>query len=227
MIEIVQAGQAGKTNSLIEMHKVRKLIFKDRMGWDVSINKQGLEIDEFDLPETVYILVRDSEGRVAGVWRMLPSSSPSMIREIWPDFLTNFDMKINDSVWELSRFGVHSYKQSDLRENIRNVSKITAQLIVALLKVCSMTGIENIYTMYNHQVARSVRKIGFYAEETSDEILINNIPSVVGRVKTDKEALHRVQRITGVDFEISSDDLPPILKERIYNRKGEKSYVAA
>lgn len=77
MIEIIQAGQAGKTKSLIEMHRVRKLIFKDRMGWDIDITKDGLEIDDFDLPETVYILVRDDKGRVAGVWRMLPTTSPS------------------------------------------------------------------------------------------------------------------------------------------------------
>lgn len=49
MIEIIQAGQSGKTESLIEMHRVRKFIFKDRMGWDVDISDDGLEIDNYEV----------------------------------------------------------------------------------------------------------------------------------------------------------------------------------
>ncbi len=213
MIEIIQTGQSGKTKSIIEMHKVRKLIFKDRMGWDVDINDQGLEVDEFDLPETVYILAKDEQKRVTGVWRMLPSSCPSMIKEIWPEFLTTIDMKVNDTIWEVSRFGVHSYS-GDLKQSIKNVNQITAELIVALLHVCCMTGIKNIYTMYNPQVERSVRKIGFYADETSDHVLVDGKPSIVGRVKTDLEALKRVQEITGISSHLMPNDLPPILYEK-------------
>lgn len=212
MIEIIQTGQFGKTKSIIEMHKVRKLIFKDRMGWDVDLTQEGLEVDNYDLPETVYIIARDNLNRVAGVWRILPSSCPSMIRDIWPDFLNSFDMPINDSAWEASRFGVQAYHDNP-KDNIRSVSKITSELIVALLKVCVITGIESIYTMYNLQIARSVRKVGFFAEETSKEILIEDKPSVVGRVRTDAEALVRVQEKTGIDFLLTFEDLPPILQE--------------
>lgn len=209
MIEIIQAGQFGKTKSLIEMHKVRKLIFKDRMGWDVDISDDGLEVDEFDLPETIYILVRDAQGRVAGVWRMLPSSSPSMIREIWPDFLENFPMNIDERIWEISRFGVHTYSDNT-REQIKSANQVTAKLIIALLKVCEFAGIEHIYTMYNKQIARSVKKIGFYAEEVSKEIPIDGVPSLVGKIRTDRAALKRVQDITGLDVELNLGDLPPI-----------------
>lgn len=225
MIEIIQAGQAGKTKSLIEMHRVRKLIFKDRMGWDIDITKDGLEIDDFDLPETVYILVRDDKGRVAGVWRMLPTTSPSMIRKIWPEFLKNFPMPVDDNVWELSRFGVYTY-DDPLKESIKSVNQITAKLIIALLKVCNMTGIHDVYTMYNKQIARSVGKVGFYAEETSEELLVEGKPSVVGRIRTDRNSLVRIQKITGIDFKISVDDLPPILQQKLKSQeKTEKIYA--
>ncbi len=214
MIEIIQPGQSGKTKSLIEMHKVRKLIFSDRMKWNVNISKEGLEIDDFDLPESVYILSRDQIGRVCGVWRMLPTTSPSMIRNIWPEFLETLPIECDDNIWELSRFGVHLYDDGSA-EHINNVSHITAELIIGLLKVCNMAGINHVYTMYNRQIARSVGRIGFAAAETSDEIMIEGKPSVVGRIITDKNALERVQRITGIDVSISVDDLPPILQNKI------------
>lgn len=218
MIEVIQAGQSGKAKSIIEMHKVRKLIFKDRMGWDIDISDGELEIDDYDLPETVYILSRDEVGRIAGVWRMLPTTSPSMIRNIWPEFLKTLPIKIGNDTWELSRFGVHTYNDS-AKHHMNNVSKITAELIVGLLKICTMTGIENVYTMYNHQIARSVGRIGFAAEEISDEMLVCGIPSVMGRVKTDINALKKVQSITGIDFDLSYEDLPPIFQENLTHRK--------
>lgn len=212
MIEVIQTGQFGKTNSIIEMHKVRKLIFKDRMGWDVDINAGGLEIDDYDLPETVYILVRDDSARVSGVWRMLPSSSPSMIRNIWPSFLDSFEMPILNTAWEVSRFGVFTFENTP-RENIKANNRITAELILGLLSVCTLTGITDIYTMYNLQIAKAVGKIGFYAEETSEAMDIEGNQSVVGRIRTDLEALDRVKRITGLSSQLALNDLPPILQQ--------------
>ncbi len=228
MIEVVQTGQFGKTNSIIEMHKVRKLIFKDRMGWDVDINASGLEIDDYDLPETVYILVRDDSGRVSGVWRMLPSASPSMIRNIWPEFLDSFEMPVDDHAWEVSRFGVYTYANSP-RDNIKASNRITAKLILGLLSVCQLTGITDIYTMYNLQIAKSVGKIGFFAEETSEEIPVEGKPSVVGRIRTDLEALNRVKNITGMHCNLTLNDLPPILQQAATNnlsiQEKETSYA--
>jgi N-acyl-L-homoserine lactone synthetase len=214
MIEIIQAGQYGKTQSLIEMHRLRKIIFKDRMGWDVDISRDGLEIDDYDLPETVYFLVRDEENRVVGTWRILPTDSPSMIRNIWPQFLENFAMPKNQDVWECSRFGVHSYNQNG-RDHINQVNQVTAKLIWALIKTCLLTHISHIYTLYNPQVGRSVRRIGFIPEATTQEMLVDGKSSIVGRFKMDEDALERIESATGFKGRISEDDLPPILMERL------------
>ena len=183
------------------------------MKWDVNITKEGLEIDEYDLPETVYILARDDKNRVSGVWRMLPSSSPSMIRDIWPEFLESFPIPINDYSWEVSRFGVHTFCD-DPKTHLRQVNKITAELITGLLTVCNMTGIKDIYTMYNPQVGRSVRKIGFIADATSQELPVDGKASIVGRFKMNQEAISRVKGITGIQYDLNPNDLPPILRER-------------
>lgn len=220
MIEIIQAGQPGKSKSLIEMHQLRKVIFKDRMGWDVDILNDELEIDNYDLPETIYIIVRDEKYRVAGIWRMLPSKSPSMIREIWPEFLDNFSMPISDSAWEVSRFGVHSYEASG-REHIKQVNKITATLITALLEVCSLANIHEVYTLYNPQVGRSVRKIGFTPNMVTEEKPVDGKPTIVGRFSTGSETLKRVHSITGISCGLKADDLPPLLQKRALNENHE------
>lgn len=212
MIEIIQAGQGGKTDSIIEMHRVRKFIFKDRMGWDIDISDEGLEIDDYDLPETIYILARDAKMRVSGVWRMLPSTSPSMIRDLWPEFLEDFQMPKDSFSWEVSRFGVHSYEDSP-KAVVQNFNKITAQLITGLVTVCNMTNIQDIYTMYNPQVGKAVSRTGFIASEITKEIPVEGKASIVGRFRTNAAMLNDVKTKTGVDYELTFENLPPLLQK--------------
>ena len=221
MIEIIQAGQSGKTESLIEMHRVRKFIFKDRMGWDVDISNDELEIDNYDLPETVYILARDEKKRISGVWRMLPSTSPSMIRDLWPEFLEDFHLPQDYFSWEVSRFGVHSYEKNR-RSNILNFNDITAKLITGLVTVCNIANIKNIYTMYNPQVGRAVSRTGFVASEVSKEFPVDGKASIVGRFQTDARMLKDVNQKTGIDFNISFKDLPPQFSQTILKHTNPK-----
>lgn len=214
MIEIIQAGQSGKTDSLIEMHRVRKFIFKDRMGWDIDISDDGLEIDNYDLPETVYILARDNKKRISGVWRMLPATSPSMIRDLWPEFLEEFHMPHDFFTWEVSRFGVHNY-DSDRKSDLLNFKDMTAKLITGLVTVCNLANIKNIYTMYNPPVGRAVSHTGFVAEEISKELLVDEEASIVGRFKTDERMLKDVKEKTGINFNLSFEDLPPQFSQSV------------
>src|ERR1700733_3904624 len=107
MLEIAQTGQSGKSSLLFDMHRLRKRVFKDRMGWDVNVSPSGIETDQFDLPESIYLLALDDERRVIGNWRLLPTSGPTMIRDVWPQFLKTISMPRDDLVWEASRFAVN------------------------------------------------------------------------------------------------------------------------
>lgn len=214
MIEVIQTGQSGKTLSLIEMHRLRKVIFRDRMHWDVDISKEGLEIDNYDLPETVYILARDDKSRVVGVWRMLPSTLPSMVREIWPEFLEDFPLPVHKDVWETSRFGVYSHAQ-DNRTYVEQTRQATAYLISALAEVCVLCGIQEIYTLYNPQVGRAVRPLGFIPESISRERPVEGKATIVGRFRMNEEMLARIRAKTGIVTSLTFHDLPPILQDRM------------
>lgn len=214
MIEIIQVGQFGKTKSILDMHRLRKLIFKDRMQWDVEIKEGDQEIDDYDLIQTVYFIVRDEQNRITGTWRMLSSTQPSMIRQLWPEFLKQFPLPVDDDVWETSRFGVHSYHENK-RENFEAKRKTTALLINALVEACLYSGIKEIYTMYYPAVGRAVKDLGFIPYTTSNECLVDGKPAIVGRFKMDAEALIRIRRATGLCLKLPLGALPPILCDRI------------
>lgn len=216
MIKIIQPGQAGTTRQLVAMHRVRTKIFRDRMGWDVDVDDMELEVDDYDLPETIYILHIDAFERVTGTWRFLLTDQPSMIRNIWPHYCDTLPVPFSDSMIETSRFGVHSDTQNrDDRQ--KQVNLATAEMIVALIKTCILCGITDMYTLYNVKIKRLLERIGFKPCDVSDIIDLEGEATVTARFTMDHDLLQAVQSITGVSLAITPDDLPPLLMEKFFN----------
>lgn len=213
MLRIAQVGEAGKTKLLFDMHRLRKRVFKDRMGWDVSIDPNGLEVDQFDLPETVYLLSLNDDNQIIGSWRLNPTSGPTMIRDVWPQFLQTIDMPSNNNVWETSRFSVDS-TEKNVHLHMAQVSRATQELFCGLTELCLMCGIREIYTMYDMRIARLLKRVDCEPYAISKKIEIAGNMAQVGAFRTDREMLSRLQTATGIaEFLVEEDMLPPILQE--------------
>lgn len=215
MLEIVQAGQAGKTKFLFDMHRLRTRVFKERMNWDVNVDSNGLEVDQFDLPDTVYLLALDEDKRVIGNWRLLPTSGPTMIRDVWPQFLDTIEMPSDPDVWETSRFAVNSPK-GDSEEGLAAVSKATAELFCGLTELCILCGIREVYTMYDMRIARLLKRLNCKPRAVSKQIRIDDIYAQVGAFRTNEEMLARLREASGIERPmISREMLPPVLVSRL------------
>jgi N-acyl-L-homoserine lactone synthetase len=222
MLEIVQAGQAGKTRYLYDMHRLRKRVFKDRMGWDVTISSTGLETDDFDLPEAVYILALDDKARVIGNWRMLPTSGPTMIETIWPGFLETIRMPSDPLVWETSRFAVDAADTGSLNteEGLAQVHRATAELFCGLTELCLMCGIREIFTMYDMRIARLLKRLDCAPRRVSARIRVDDALSQVGAFQTDQDMLTRLRKATSLDEPLVKPSmLPPDLKALFDHRE--------
>jgi len=213
MLEIVQPGQAGKTSLLLDMHRLRKRVFKDRMGWEVSINSHGLEVDQFDFPETVYLLALDDERQVIGNWRLLPTIGPTMIRDVWPEFLETIDMKLDPYSWEVSRFAVDSHLGNS-KAAVRQINTATAELFCGMTELSLLCGIKRIYTMYDDKIARVLRKIDCEPIKVSAQLKVSNTSAQVGVFLTDEVMLARLRHATGISEPlITKEMLPPYLDD--------------
>jgi acyl homoserine lactone synthase len=214
MLEIVQAGQAGKTSLLFDMHRLRKRVFKDRMGWDVQITQGGLEVDQFDSPEAVYLLSLNGAGRVIGNWRLLPTTGPTMIRDVWPQFLDSLPMPVSATVWEASRFAVDS-PEGQSQEGLAEVNQATQELFCGLTEVCLLTGIREVYTLYDMRIARLLKRLNCRARTTSERLRIDDFLAETGVFTTDETMLANLRAASGIrERLIQPDMLPPILQQR-------------
>jgi acyl-homoserine lactone synthase len=104
MVLVLDAITPFKSNPIRrDMHRVRKQVFVDRMGWRVPVVDGEFEVDQFDAPGAIYLVAADraSGGHLASV-RLLPSTRPHILSELFSE-LCNGDPPRTENVWEISR----------------------------------------------------------------------------------------------------------------------------
>ena len=97
--------------SLDGMFRLRDEVFHKRLGWDV-LSQGGLERDKFDDMDPVYLIARANERRVDGCTRLLPTTGPYMLSDVFPQLLQGEDAPQDAFTWELSRFTANGPQQS-------------------------------------------------------------------------------------------------------------------
>lgn len=123
MTQIITANRRKMSHHphlLDNMHRLRHEVFHEKLGWQVtSVN--GREVDHYDDLNPTYMVSSDSRGHVEGTWRLLPTSGPYMLKDLFPQLLRNEKAPECNNIWEISRFAVsprneYSRKQANLNE---------------------------------------------------------------------------------------------------------------
>lgn len=176
MIKLVYGHDREKFPELIDaMHRLRKQVFHDRLRWEVPISGDW-EIDAFDEEDPLYVLSLDSKGMLQGSLRLLPTTGPNMLRDVFSDLTKETGPVENPQVWESSRFCVRFSGERDQRES-NLISKATVELIAGMGEVGILAGLDHIVTVYDAFLRRIIRQTG------CSETLIGE-PVRYGRVQT-------------------------------------------
>jgi len=105
MIVVLEQYNTYKYSHLIdEMFRLRARIFRDRLNWDVEVT-DGKERDRYDDEQPVYIIHSDNGAReVKGSLRLLPTTGPTLLADIFSDTLPDAVNLSAPSIWECTRF---------------------------------------------------------------------------------------------------------------------------
>ncbi len=85
-----------------QMFQLRALVFDQQLGW-VKSNGET-EIDYYDALGPIYVICHAPADEVIAAVRLLPSTGPNMLRDVFPELLCGKDPPWADDVWESSRF---------------------------------------------------------------------------------------------------------------------------
>lgn len=104
MIHIVtRANRSAYGPALLEMHRHRKEVFIDELGWSL-LDYDGYEIDSFDAPHVIYLLAgAEAPSPLRASVRLIPSLKPNLLGDVFAHLCTEAPPRAA-GVWEVSRF---------------------------------------------------------------------------------------------------------------------------
>ena len=104
MVYVLDAATAPQHAALIDdMHRVRRQVFVEGLGWPLAVDAHGREIDAFDTDAAVYLVRADPRtGRHRASVRLLPSTAPHLLGDCFEGLCTD-GVPRGDDIWEITR----------------------------------------------------------------------------------------------------------------------------
>lgn len=196
MLRIVESHEKEQYAELLDqMHVMRAIVFRDRLKWDVTVVNER-EIDEFDLADPLYILSVDEEtGDLAGAVRLLPTTGPNMLRDVFSVLLPEGRMIESPLIWESSRFCTNPDFE---RRGNQFIKTVTSELLCGLAEVGLMVGLTDIVSVYDARMARIFRAAACPAKVVGNPTRIGRVMTYAGLFDMTEERLERIAAAAGI-----------------------------
>ncbi len=196
MIRLVQGCDRRKfPREMDEMFRLRADVFHDRMGWDVEV-KDGWEIDQFDDCNPLYLLCLDEHETVRGTARLLPTTGPNMLNDVFTVLLPEGQPVRSAVTWESSRFSV-GYAAMCERTNNR-LNRVTGELLIGIFDVGARAGLEFVVSVYDSMMARVLARAGCHADPLGPAVRIGRTMTYAGLFEVGPEMLNNLREASGI-----------------------------
>jgi N-acyl-L-homoserine lactone synthetase len=164
----------------------RHKIFIERLGWQLPV-ADGMERDQFDRTDTLYVIARNAAGAICGCARLLPTTRPYLLGDIFPNLLAGAPVPCDDSTWELSRFAVASIDaaQASQAEAARN----TRALLAAAIRAALENGARRLITVSPLGIERLLHRMGVHAHRAGPPTLVDGKPVFACWIEIDEQTI--------------------------------------
>jgi len=143
---------------LDDMFRLRARVFGDRLGWDVNI-RNGRERDQFDDLHPAHVVSINDEGDVVGCMRLLQTTGPHMLADVFHSILDGEAPIRSSQVWEATRFCVDTKKLG--RGRGRNtVSYVTSEVMIGSFEYAKMAGVLDSIAVIDPVMNRVLQRSG-------------------------------------------------------------------
>jgi acyl homoserine lactone synthase len=173
----IQAGVPGKLapGVMAGLARYRHKVFIEKLGWELP-SAQGLELDQYDRDDTLYVVARSPVGDVIGTARLLPTVRPYLLGEVFPQLMGGHPPPCDPEVWELSRFAATDVQSADGNALSQFSSPVVIALLEEVLMVAARHAVRRLITVSPLGVERLLRRYGFVACRAGPPLVINGHP---------------------------------------------------
>lgn len=162
-------------------------VFVEQLGWPIG-SPDGLELDEFDDAETEYIAAVESDGRIGGCARLLPTTRPYLLQGVFPHLLSGTALPCSPSVWELSRFAAVDLL-ADPADDARLKALRSGQILLASVLRAKSLGAERLITVSPLGIERILRRMSANAHRAGPPCMVAGQPVYACWIELDERTV--------------------------------------
>ncbi len=177
------------------MYRLRYRVFKERLGWGVSV-VDGAERDGFDAVGPSYLMLRGRDDNVLGCVRLLPTTGPNMLRDIFPDLLAGHAAPAGRDIWESSRFALDLPPSA--ADAVGGLATATFELFAGMIEFGLSRSLIDIVTVTDVRIERILRRAGWPLRRIGEARAIGDTKAVAGYLEISPQALSSVRRAGGI-----------------------------
>lgn len=160
-------------------------VFIEALQWQLPA-ENGLERDQFDRPDTVYVVAMDDDALICGCARLLPTTKPYLLNEVFPDLMNGNSAPHSANIWELSRFSTMAITKSCVITR-RDARRRFCTLFAAVVEVATVQGATRLITFTALGVERILRSIGMHAHRVGPPRMIDGEPVLALWIELDDQ----------------------------------------
>jgi acyl homoserine lactone synthase len=169
-------ADAEASQKLDGMFRLRHEVFKERLDWEVG-SAAGRERDMFDDLDPVYI-VCENAGEVLGSWRLLPTTAPYMLKDVFPELLYGQPAPVGPDIWEISRFAVS--KRVAQNDSLGTINTVTNLLLDQLFAFAARRKISRIVAVADVRFERILKRAGLLTQRFGPPLQIGVTKAISG-----------------------------------------------
>lgn len=144
-------------------------------GWELQ-SRYRAQADQFDRPDTLYVLARDEQGRVNGCARLLPTIQPYLLAAAYPNLLQGQPAPCAAEVWELSRMAAMDCDQRASATLSQLPVEVTLGLLREAAAIAAAHGARQLLTMATVGMERLLRRAGLQVHRLGPPSIVDGHP---------------------------------------------------
>lgn len=196
---ITPENYAQFTDALADMHRLRFRVFKERLDWAVNA-ENGMERDRFDALKPAYLLYRSNDDLIHGCVRLLPTTGPTMLRDVFPQLLGGNPCPSDPKIWESSRFALDLSPEMPRSES--GLARATFELFAGMIEFGMSRALTGIVTVTDLRMERILRRANWPLERLGDAGMIGATQAVAGILEVSQAILECTKVSCGVEERI-------------------------
>jgi acyl homoserine lactone synthase len=197
MIKLIPGHERSRHPQQIDaMHRLRARVFAERLAWSVTV-RNGWEVDEFDKLDPLYLVAEDADGRVRGTVRLLPTTGPNMLSDVFSELLPPNQSVRSPGIWESSRFSVDHEALAERSDKL--VNRTTAELLCGMTEVGMRAGLDFIVSVVDVHMEKVLKRANCHCERLGEPKRIGKVTTVAGLWEIGDELLGNLRQASGIE----------------------------